>query len=187
MRVTAAICLALLLSLSGFAQTTTITATAVFGEGNTVLDGNGNLFVIQEGRSTTGVTITGLRHSFYMPETQITVIPKGASSGTTVTYNGSIQVIGVGSALYAIATAYNVSGTTLTTAQSLIAITSSLPAGPALTGFATETLTSAIDARVGLSDYISIISQASGSSSRTASVYQFIGGAFSQVSSAPLP
>ena len=119
MRLMAAICLALLLSVSGFAQTTT--TTAVFGEGNALLDSSGNLIVIDQGRSTTGVTITGLRHSFYMPLTRITVIPKGSSSATTVEYNGSVQVIGVGSsAIYAVATTYTVSGTTLTTASTTV-------------------------------------------------------------------
>jgi hypothetical protein len=184
----AAICFALLLSVSGFAQTTTTTATAVFGEGNVLLDSSGNMIVVDQGRSTTGVTITGFRHSFYMPLTRITVIPKGSSSGTTVEYNGSVQVIGVGSsAIYAIATTYTVSGTTLTTAQSLIAITASLPAGPALTGFPSFTLTSPVDAHVGPSDYISIISEPNGSTARTATVVNFSGGAFAQVSSATLP
>ena len=186
MRVLAAMGVALLLSLSGFAQTTTTTtATAVYEEGNTLLDSSGNLFVVDSGRSTTGVTITGSRHSFFMPMTRITVIPKGGSA-TTVEYNGSIQVIGVGSAVYAIATSYTVSGTTLTTATSLIAIRASLPAGPALTGFASQTLTSPVDARTGPADLISVISQASGSS-RTAAVWQFTGTAFLQVSSGTLP
>ena len=187
MRVMAAICFALLLSVTGFAESTT-TPTAFFGEGNALLDSSGNLIVVEEGRSTTGVTITGLRHSFYMPLTMISVISKGASTPTTVQFNGSVQVIGVGdSAIYAIGTTYTVSGTTLTTAQSLIAITASLPAGPALTGFPSFALTSPVDARVGPSDYISIISQPSGSTARTATVLHFASGAFSQVSSATLP
>jgi hypothetical protein len=185
MRVLAAICVALLLALSGFAQTTTTTATAVYQEGNTFLDSSGNLFVLDPGRSTTGVTITGLRHSFYAPKTRITVIPKGGSA-TTVEYDGSIQVIGAGSALYAIAETYTVSGTTLTTAASLIAIRAPLPAGPALTGFPNQALTSPVGARVGPSDLISLISQPSGSS-RTATVWQFTGTAFLQVSSGTLP
>lgn len=186
MRVMAAICFALLLSVSGFSQTTTTTATAVFDQGNAFIDANGNFIFIEQGRSTTGVTITGMRHSFYMPETQITVLPKGGSTATTVEYNASVQVIGVGSAVYAIATTYTVSGTTLSTAQSLIAITASLPAGPALTGFPTFALTSPVDAHVGPADFISIISQPSGSS-RTATVVQFNGTAFGPVSSGTLP
>src|SRR5580765_1780907 len=118
MRVIVAIGLALLLSVSGFAQT----ATIVYQGSNSVLDTSGNLFVFDSGRNTTGVTITSLRHSFFAPKTRITVQRPGSSGNIqTVEYDGDIRVIGVGtSAVYAIATAYSVSGTTLTTTQSLI-------------------------------------------------------------------
>jgi hypothetical protein len=190
MRVIAAFGLALLLSLSGFAQTTTTTtATAVYQEGNTFLDSSGNLIAIDQGRSTTGVTVTGIRHSFIAPKTRITVIPRGATvPSATIEYDGSIQVIGVGSsAVYAIATTYTVSGTTLTAGQSLIAIKPSLPAGPALTGFASLSLTSPVEARAGQQDdLITLISQSS-NSARTASVVHFNGSSFEQVSSGTLP
>jgi hypothetical protein len=186
MRILAALGLTLLLSLSGLAQSTT--ATAVYQEGNAILDSSGNLFVVSPGRSTTGVTITGLRRSFYAPMTRVTVVPKGATSGTTVEYNGSIQVISVGpSAIYAIGTTYTISGSTVTTSQSLIALRPSLPAGPALTGFPSFALTSLVEARGGSSDFISLITETSNSGPRTATVVQFAGGAFGQVSSSTLP
>jgi hypothetical protein len=190
MRVIVAIGLALLLSLSGFAQT----ATVVYQGSNSVLDTSGNLFVFDSGRNTTGVTITGLRHSFFAPKTRITVQRPGSSGNIqTVEYDGDIRVIGVGtSAVYAIATAYSVSGTTLTTTQSLIAIRSTLPAGSALTGFASLSLASPVEARVGPSDYISLItlpdrSSASAPTARTARVVHFNGSSFDVTSSATLP
>src|SRR5258708_7079182 len=126
MRVMMTIGLALVISASGWAQTTTTstTATAVYQEGNMVVDGSGNLAVFDFGRSTTGVTITGQRHSFYAPKTRVTVQRPGTTGNTqTVEYDAALQVIGVGStAVYAIATVSTVSGTTLTTTQSLIAI-----------------------------------------------------------------
>lgn len=180
-----ALVLALVLAVSGPAQST---ATAVFQEGNAIVDGSGNLIVISPGRSTTGVTITGLRRSFFEPMTRITVVPKGATSGTTVEYNGSLQVVGIGpSAVYAVATTYTVSGSTLTTSQSLIAIRPSLPAGPALTGFPSFAVSSLIEARGGSSDFVSLITEPNNSSPRTAAVVQFVGGAFAQISSATLP
>ncbi len=185
MRILAAIGLALVLAVSGLAQST---ASAVFQEGSAIVDSSGNLFVISPGRSTTGVTITGLRRSFFEPMTRITVVPKGATSGTTVEYNGSLQVVGVGpSAIYAIATTFTVSGSTVTTGQSLIAIRPSLPAGPALTGFPSFAVASPIEARGGSSDFVSLITEPGNSSARTATVVQFVAGAFQQVSSATLP
>src|SRR6266478_12956 len=129
MRVIAAIGLALILSMSGMAQTT---ATAVYQDGATVLDSAGNVLVVDPGRSSSGVTITGLRHSFFAPKTRLTIVTRGATSpSASVEYDGAIRVIGVGaSAIYAIATVYTVSGTTVSTTQSLIAIKSTLPAGP---------------------------------------------------------
>src|SRR5580693_7047179 len=105
MKVMMTIGLALLISVSGWAQTTT--ATAVFQERNIVVDGSGNLAVFDSGRSTTGVTITGLRHSFYTPKTRITIQHPGTTGNTqTVQYDGALQVIGTSStAIYAIATA----------------------------------------------------------------------------------
>jgi hypothetical protein len=176
--------------VSGFAQT----ATVAYQGSNSVLDTSGNLFVFDSGRNTTGVTITGLRHSFFAPKTRITVQRPGSSGNTqTVEYDGDVRVIGVGtSAVYAIATAYSVSGTTLTTTQSLIAIRSTLPAGPALTGFASLSLSSPVEARVGPSDYISLLSlpdrsSTSTTSARTARVVHFNGASFDVTSSSTLP
>src|SRR5215470_12666480 len=103
MRAIAAIGFALIISVSGLAQTAT-TAT-VYQDGYSLLDASGNLFVFDFGRSTTGVTITGLRHSFYAPKTRVTVQRPGTGNTQTMEYDASIQVIGVGSsAVYAIAT-----------------------------------------------------------------------------------
>src|SRR5262245_21802176 len=139
MRIVAAIGFALFLSATGLAQTT---ATVVYQGGNGVLDNSGNLYVVDYGRSTTGVTISGLRHSFYAPKTRVTVQrPRTTGNVQTVEYDGAVQVVGVGNAVvYAIATVYTVSGTTLTTTQSLIAIRPALPAGPSLSGFASLSL-----------------------------------------------
>ena len=191
MRVIAALGLALMLTVSGLAQTTT---SSTYFDGGSVVDSAGNLYVFDYGRSTTGVTITGLRHSFYAPKTRITVQRAGTGNTQTVEYDGSLRVIGVGNgAVYAVATAFTVSGTTLTTADSLIAIKSTLPAGPALSGFASFSLTSGIDARVGPSDYISLVTEPDRSPSsttttaRTAKVLHFNGTAFEVVSSGTLP
>ena len=187
MRVMTAFGLVLLLSMSGLAQSTT--ATAVYQEGSSFLDNSGNLIVIDNGRSTTGVTITGQRHSFFAPKTRISIVQKGGTGpSTTVEYTGSVQVIGAGSsAIYAIATTYTVSGTTLTTAQTLIAIRSSLPAGPALSGFPNSPLTGPVEARAGQSDdFIWLISRSS-ASARTATVLHFTGSGFESTSSGTLP
>jgi hypothetical protein len=187
MRVMMTIGLALLFAVSGLAQgTATTTATAVFQERSIFVTGSGNLVVFDTGRSTTGVTITGQRHSFYTPMTQITI--QGKSSTQTVQYNGSLQVIGMGTAIYAIATTYAVSSTNaLTTTQSLIAIdpTQSLPKGPALS-FPSFALTSPVDASVGPNDFISLVSDPD-NTARTATVVQFGGGIFTTFSSDKLP
>jgi hypothetical protein len=196
MKVVAAIGLALILSMSGLAQTT---ATAVYQDGSALLDNAGNLLVVDAGRSTSGVTITGLRHSFFAPKTRLTIVPKGATSpSASVEYDGAIRVIGVGtSAIYAIATAYTVSGTTVTTTQSLIAIKSTLPAGPGLSGFTSFNLASSVEPRVGENDYISLITEpnrvpvsmstTTTTTARTVTVLHFSGGSFDTVSSATLP
>lgn len=196
MKVIAAIGLTLTLSMSGLAQTT---ATAVYQNGATVLDSAGNLLVVDQGRSTSGVTITGLRHSFFAPKTRITIVPRGATSpSASVEYDAAIRVIGVGtSAIYAIATVYTVSGTTVTTTQSLIAIKTTLPAGPALSGFTSFNLASAVEARVGENDYISLMtepnrgpvptSMTTTTTARTVTVLHFSGSSFDTASSATLP
>src|SRR5262245_5382811 len=145
MRVIVAISLALVLSLSGLAQG--ISGPVGDRGGNSILDASGNLFVFDFSRSTTGVTITGLRQSFYAPKTEVTVQKPGTTGNIqTVEYDASLQVIGTSnSAVYAIATVYAVSGTTLSATQSLIAIKSTLPAGPALSGFASLSLPSAVE------------------------------------------
>src|ERR1700730_11365949 len=93
---------ALLISVSGWAQTTT--ATAVYQERNIVVDGSGNLGVFDSGRSTTGVTITGLRHSFFSPKTRITIQHPGTTENTqTVEYDAALKVIGTSNtAVYAV-------------------------------------------------------------------------------------
>jgi len=196
MRVIVAIGLALVLSMSGLAQTT---ATAVYQDGATILDNAGNLLVVDPGRSTSGVTITGLRHSFFAPKTRLTIVTRGATSpSASVEYDAAIRVIGVGtSAVYAIATVYVVSGTTVTTTQSLIAIKPTLPAGPAVSGFTSFNLASAVEARVGENDYISLItepnrgpastSMTTTTTARTVTVLHFSGSSFDTVSSATLP
>jgi hypothetical protein len=194
MRVIAAIVLALILSMSGLAQTT---ATAVYQDGAAILDSAGNLVVVDPGRSTSGVTVTGLRHSFFAPTTRITIVPRGATSeSASVEYDGAIRVIGVGSsAIYAIATVYTVSGSTVTTTQSLIAIKSTLPAGPSVSGFTSFNLASSVEARIGENDYISLITEpnrqpastSTTTTERTVTVVHFNGSSFETVSSATLP
>jgi len=196
MRVIAAIGLVLILSMSGLAQTT---ATTVYQEGAAILDSAGNLLVADPGRSTSGVTITGLRHSFFAPKTRLTILPKGATSpSASVEYDAAIRVIGVGtSAIYAIATVSTVSGTTVTTTQNLIAIKSTLPAGPGIAGFASFNLASPVEARVGENDYISLLTEpnrvpvptstTTPTTARTVTVLHFNGSSFDTVSSATLP
>jgi hypothetical protein len=187
MRAMTAFGLMLLLSMSGLAQSST--ATSVYQDGSAFIDSSGNLIVIDNGHSTTGVTITGQRHSFFAPKTRITILSKGATApSTTIEYDGSLQVIGAGSsAIYAIATTYTVSGSTLTMSQNLIAIRSSLPAGPALAGFPSFSLTGQVEARAGQSDDFIWLTSRSSASSRTVQVLHFTGTAFETASSGTLP
>jgi hypothetical protein len=189
MRTILTIGLALMLPMSAWTQTT---ATVVYREGRAVVDGAGNLVVFDEGRSTTGVTVTGLRHSFFAPSTRVTVQHPGTTGNIqTVTYDAALQVIAVGtSAIYAIATVYTVSGTTVTSSSSLIAIKAAQALPAALSGFPSLALTSAVDARVGPSDYISLITepaQTSTTTTRSASVVHFNGTSFDMTSSGTLP
>src|SRR5262249_76800 len=114
----------------------------------------------------------------------------------TVTYaNTSIQPIGAGSsAIYAIATTYTISGTTVTTTQSLIAIKAgqSLPA--AISGFPSFALTSPTEARLGSSEYIALVPATAGNSTsstptvvRPPKVVHFNGNSFDVTSSGTLP
>src|SRR5262245_18313681 len=121
MRFVMMIGLAAILSVSGLAQTTT---TEFYEDGNSILDSSGNLFVFDFGRSTTGVTVTGLRLTFYAPKTRVTVQRPGTTGNIqTIEYDAALHVIGVSDGtVFAIATVYTVSGTTLTASQSLIAI-----------------------------------------------------------------
>ena len=184
--------LALLLSTSGWAQTTT--ATPFFQEGSAVLDDAGNLVVFDAGRSATGVTVTGLRHTFFAPQTRVTVQRPGSTGNIqTVTYDAAIRVVGAGnSAIYAIAAVYTVSGTTLTTTQSLIAIKAGQALPATLSGFPSLALTSPLDVRAGASDYIALVSQpernaTTTTTTRTAEVVHFNGTSFDVTSSGTLP
>src|SRR3989442_5422882 len=167
--------LALLVSTSGVAQTTT--AIPFYQEGSAVLDGAGNLVVLDAGRSTTGVTVTGLQHTFFAPQTRVTFQHPGTTKNIeTATYDGAIRVIGVGSsAIYAIATVYTVSGTTVTTTSSLIAIKAGQALPASLSGFPSFALTSHSAAKLGPSDYIALVTQdrTSTTMSRTATVVHF--------------
>lgn len=190
MRIILTMGLALLLSTSGGAQTTT--AIPFYQEGSAVLDGAGNLVVLDAGRSTTGVTVTGLQHTFFAPQTRVTFQHPGTTKNIeTATYDGAIRVIGVGSsAIYAIATVYTVSGTTLTTTQSLIAIKPGQALPTALSGFPSLALTSLVDVRVGASDYLALVSQPgrnATTTTRTAEVVHFNGASFDVTSSGTLP
>src|SRR5438874_4308161 len=112
-----------LMSMNAGAQTT----TQVFQNGPGVLDNAGNLVIFDPGRSTTSVAINNGR-SFYSPETRIIVQHPGSTGNIqTVIYGAEIRVIGVGTAaIYALATVYTVSGTTITSTESLIAIKANL-------------------------------------------------------------
>jgi hypothetical protein len=187
--------LVLMMSLSVFAQ---VPLPIFRGAGNAVVDSAGNLVVFDAEQSSTGVTVTGLRRSFFAPQTRITIQSPGTTGNVqTVTYDAGIQVIGVGSsAIFAIATVYTVSGTTLTTTQSLIAIKAGQQLPAALSGFPSSALSSPVQAKLGPSDYISLISEtapAGGSLTstiaitRTAKVVHFNGTSFDVASSGTLP
>ena len=189
MRMILKIGLALMLPMSAWAQTT---ATSIYRAGHAVVDSAGNLVVFDEGRSTTGVTITGARHSFYAPVTRVTVQHPGTTGNIqTVSYDAELQFIGVGtSAIYAIATVYTVSGTTVTAASSLIAIKAGQALPASLSGFPSLALTSPVDATVGPSDYIGLVTEpdrTSTTTARTARVVHFNGTAFDSTSSGTLP
>jgi hypothetical protein len=192
MKVLTTIGLVLMMSVSGWAQT----AAPVFrGVGNAVVDNAGDLVVFDSGRRSSGVTLTGLPRSFFLPETRITSQLPGSGNPQTVTYNAGIQVLGTGtSAIYAIASAYTVSGTTVTTTRTLIAIKAGQTLPADLSGFASFALTSAAEARVGPSDYIVLVSETAppaGSTTttpvRTAQVLHFNGTSFDVTSSTTLP
>jgi len=182
------IALTMMLPISTWAQTA---STTFHREGAAVVDSSGNLVVFDEGRSTTGVTVTGLRHSFYPPVTRVTVQRPGTTGNTqTVSYDAALQVIGVGaSAIYAIATVYTVSGTTVTRTSSLIAIKAGQALPASLSGFASFGLTSPADTKVGPSDYIALVTEdrTSTTTSRTATVLHFNGTSFDSISSGSLP
>ena len=177
-----------MLPISTWAQTA---STTFHREGPAVVDSSGNLVVFDQGRSTTGVTVTGLRHSFFPPATRVTVQRPGTTGNTqTVSYDAALHVIGVGSsAIYAIATVYAVSGTTVTTTSSLIAIKASQALPASLSGFASFALTSPANAQLGPSDYISLVTEdrSSTTTSRTATVVHFNGTSFDSISSGTLP
>lgn len=182
------IALTIVLPISTWAQTA---PTTFHREGAAVVDSSGNLVVFDEGRSTTGVTVTGLRHSFYPPVTRVTVQHPGTTGNTqTVSYDAALHVIGVGSsAIYAIATVYTVSGTTVTTTLSLIAIKAGQALPASLSGFPSFALTSSPAAKLGPSDYIALVTQdrTSTTTSRTATVVHFNGTSFDSISSGTLP
>jgi hypothetical protein len=183
------IALTTMLAISSWAQTA---STIFHREGPAVVDSSGNLVVFDEGRSTTGVTVTGLRHSFFAPVTRVTVQHPGTTGNTqTVSYDAALHVIGVGSsAIYAIATAYTVSGTTVTTTSNLIAIRAGQALPPSISGFASFALTSPTDVKLGPSDYLALITEnrTSTTTSRTATVVHFNGASFDPpVSSGTLP
>src|SRR5437588_132436 len=95
-----AIYLILFASLSMFAQSGPSAAPAApadFRGENVIVAGAGNLIVFDFGHSSTGVTITGLRHSFFAPQTRITIETPGTTGNIqSVTYDAGIQVIGTG-------------------------------------------------------------------------------------------
>jgi hypothetical protein len=190
MKVLTTIGLILLMSMSGFAQV----GVPIFrGGGNALVDSAGNLVVFDSGQSATGVTITGLRRSFFAPQTRITIQSPGTTGNVQKdTYAAGLQVIGTGSsAIYAIATVYTVSGTTVTTSQSLIAIKAGQALPAALSGFASLALTSPTEVKLGASDYLALLTEtapAAGSAGvRSARVVHFNGNSFDVVSSGTLP
>jgi len=185
---------ATLLSMNAWAQT----STQVFQNGPSVLDNAGNLVIFDPGRSTTAATITDSRRSFYPPKTRITVQHPGSSGNVqTVIYDGDVRVVGVGtSAIFALATVYTVSGTTVTSSQSLIAIKGNQALPAALSGFPTMVLTGNLDAHVGPSDYISLVTEperprpvttTTPATARTAQVVHFNGTSFEVTSTGTLP
>jgi len=85
---------------------------------------------------------------------------------------------------------YTVSGTSVTSTSTLIAIKGGQALPAALSGFPSLALTSPVDARVGPSDYISLITepdQTSTTTARTARVVHFNGTSFDSTSSGTLP
>ena|ERR1051326_180528 len=189
--------LLLFISLSGWAQVMIPAQPPIqplppvsYSGVDAVLDSAGDLFVFDTGRSTAGVTITGLRHSFYPPQTTVSMQTPGNNGSVLpkVTYdNTSIQVIGAGTAaIYAIATVYTVSGTTVTSAQSLIAFVAGQGIPSALSGLHPYPLTAHVEVKVGPSDNISLITRTPGTlttpPSHSASVVHFDGTSFHVVS-----
>jgi hypothetical protein len=197
MKVLTTIGFVLLMSMTGLAQNPGFPqgpGGPSFRGGNSVVDSGGNLLVIALGRGTTGVTVTGLQHSFYPPQTVVTVQHPGTTGNVqSVTYaNTALQVVGVGSsAIYAIATVYTPSGTTVTTTESLIAIKAGQALFPAITSFSSFALASRAEVKGDSSDYISLLTQTAATSTtpatRTATVVHFNGTSFDTISSGTLP
>jgi hypothetical protein len=197
MKVLTTIGFVLLMSMTGFAQIPGFPqgpGIPSLRGGDSVVDNAGNLVVIDLGRSPTGVTVTGLQHSFYPPQTRVTVLRPGSTGNVqTVTYdNAALQVIGVGtSAVYAIVTVYTPSGTTVSSTESLIAIKAGQPLPMAISGFPSFPLPARTQTKGDSSDYISLVTQTAATSTtpatRTASVVHFNGTSFDMVSSGMLP
>ena len=197
MKVLTTIGFVLLMSMTGLAQNPGFPqgpGGPSFRGSNSVVDSGGNLVVIELGRSSTGVTVTGLQRSFYPPQTQVTVQHPGTTGNVqTVTYaNTALQLVGVGpSAIYAIATAYTVSGTTVSTTEALIAIKPGQALFPAITGFPSFPLASRTEVRGDSSDYIALFTQTAATTTtaamRTATVVHFDGNSFGTISTGTLP
>ena len=197
MKVLTTIGFVLLTSMTGLAQNPGFPqgpAVHPFRGSNSVVDNAGNLVAFDVGRSTTGVTVTGLQHSFYPPQTRVTVQRPGTTGNVqTVMYdNVALQVIGIGpSAIYAIATVYTVSGTTASSTESLIAIKAGQTLPSAISGFPSFALTARTQTKGDSSDYIALFPQTAATTTtaatRTATVVHFDGNSFNPISSGTLP
>jgi hypothetical protein len=196
MKVLTTIGFVLLMSMTGLAQNPGFPqgpGVLPFRGGNSIVDGTGNLLVIDLGRSPTGVTVTGQQRSFFPPQTQLTVQHPGTTGNVqTVTYPAALQIVGVGpSAIYAIATVYIVSGTTVSSTESLIAIRPGQPLPGTLSGFPSSTLAPRTEVKGDSSDYIALVTHTASTSTtpatRTSSVVHFNGTSFDVISSGTLP
>lgn len=197
MRVLTAAAMALFLSTAAMAQTTTTTAsptlpTTVYEQSMSLIDGAGNLVVIDSGAYLQSTTVTlrngsaraGVSRS---PKTRITVVRP--SKTETMEYDGRIEVFAVGQkALYAVidTVTEGTSGSDRTYARSLVALptASSLPA--AVGGFPNVSVNPYAALRSTGQDVFTLVDPP-GTSARTGQVIAFNGTAFAVTTSASLP
>jgi hypothetical protein len=195
MRILTTALLALALSTAAIAQTTTTTPTLPttgYEHSISLVDGSGNLVVIDQGAYLQSTTITQRNGSSRAgvsrtPKTRIAVVRP--SKTEVMEYDGRIDVFAIGQkALYAVidTVTEGATGTPPTVTRSLVALVtgSTLPA--AVGGFPAMSVNPYAALRTAGSDSFTLVDPPS-TSTRTGQVLSFNGSAFAVTTSASLP